>query len=55
VKEIALRLSIRNIFSEEYESNAWVYRYYYGGEHYVMDGYFPQAYINWLGSLNIKF
>lgn len=55
VKEIAFRLSVRNIFSESYESNAWVYRYYYGGDHYVMDGYFPQAYINWLGSVNIKF
>jgi len=55
VKEIAFRLTLRNVLSEEYESNAWVYRYYYGGEHYVMDGYFPQAYINWLGSVSVKF
>lgn len=55
VKEVAFRLSIRNIFSEKYESNAWIYRYYYGGEHYVMDGYFPQAPLNWLGSVSIKF
>ncbi len=55
VKEIAFRLSLRNIFSEEYETNAWAYRYYYGGQHYVLDGYFPQAYRNWLGSISIKF
>lgn len=55
VKEVAFRLTLRNVLSEEYESNAWVYRYYYGGAHYVLDGYFPQAYMNWLGSVNVKF
>jgi iron complex outermembrane receptor protein len=55
VKEVAFRLSLRNIFSAKYESNAWVYRFYSGGEHTVMDGYFPQAPLNVLGSLVVKF
>lgn len=55
VKEISFKLILKNIFSEDYESNAWVYRYYYGGQHYVLDGYFPQAYFNFLGSVAVKF
>ncbi|MBN2728651.1 MAG: TonB-dependent receptor [Bacteroidales bacterium] len=55
VQRIAFRLAILNILSEEYENNAWVYRYYYSGEHAVMDGYFPQSPINFMGSVQIDF
>lgn len=55
LKEISFRLSLRNVFSTEYETNAWVYRYYSAGQHAVMDGYFPQAPLNWLGSVMVKF
>ena len=55
IKEIGFNLFINNLFNEMYESNAWVYRYYYGGEHYVSDGYFPQAGIHFLAGLNLKF
>ena len=55
VKEIGFNLKVNNIFNEEYETNAWVYRYYYEGEHYVMDGYFPQAGINFLAGINVSF
>ena len=44
-----------NLFNIEYETNAWVYRYYYGNEQYEMDGYFPQAGINFLGGLTLSF
>lgn len=42
-KNLELKLMIFNVFDEQYESNAWVYRYVYGGSEYVSDGYFPQA------------
>jgi len=48
-------LSLNNLFNEEYESNAWVYRYYYGNQEYEMNGYFPQAKFNVMGGVNLKF
>ncbi len=53
--EINLVLKVNNLLNEKYETFAWVYRYYYGGEEYVMDGYFPQAPRNYLLSLRLKF
>lgn len=55
IKEIELSFLVNNIFNKMYESNAWVYQYYQGGEHYTDDGYFPQAGINFLGGVNLKF
>ncbi|MFP4024437.1 MAG: TonB-dependent receptor [Thiohalospira sp.] len=55
IKEIGINLMINNIFNHQYESNAWVYRYILSGEEYVMDGYFPQAGINIMGGLTLKF
>ena len=54
-KEVGLNLMINNFLNEEYESNAWVYRYIDSGQEYLMDGYFPQAGINFLFGLNLKF
>ncbi|MBK7212013.1 MAG: TonB-dependent receptor [Bacteroidales bacterium] len=45
-REIRFNLMINNLFNQKYESNAWVYRYYESGSQKVMDGYFPQAGIN---------
>lgn len=55
IKEVGFNLFINNILDERYESNAWVYRYTYGGQEYTMDGYFPQAGINFLVGINLKF
>ncbi len=55
IKEINFNLIVNNIFSEQYETNAWVYRYYTGGKFYNMDGYFPQAGINFLAGVTMKF
>ena len=54
IKEIGLNLMINNIFNQEYESKAWVYRYSTGGQEFAMDGYFPQAGINFLAGLILK-
>lgn len=55
IREIGFNLLVNNIFNHEYESNAWVYRYIFGGEEYAMDGYFPQAGINLIGGITLKF
>ena len=54
-KEITLQIAVNNLFNEKYESNAWVYKYIYYGSHNIIDGYFPQAGINFLLRLGIKF
>ncbi|MBP5662743.1 MAG: TonB-dependent receptor [Bacteroidales bacterium] len=55
VKDIELFFRINNLFNAKYESNAWVYRYYYEGAECYMDGYFPQATINFMGGVRLKF
>ena len=52
-KELKLNLLVNNIFNEEYESNAWVYSYYYEGKRNKMDGYFPQAGTNFIFSVSV--
>ena len=54
-KELNLHLAVNNILDTKYENNAWVYSYYYEGKRYFTDGYFPQAGINFLIGLDIKF
>jgi len=54
-KEMTLHLIVNNLFNAQYENNAWVYSYIYDGQRYTMDGYFPQAGINFMAGLNIKF
>jgi len=55
MKRVIARVMINNIFDEKYETNAWVYRYFYDGAEYAMDGYFPQAGINFMAGLTLKF
>ncbi|WP_439184655.1 TonB-dependent receptor [Carboxylicivirga taeanensis] len=55
IGDFNLGCKVNNLFNEEYESNAWVYRYYYAGEHDVLDGYFPQAGTNVMVRLSMKF
>lgn len=55
LKEIDFNLIVNNIFSEEYESNAWVYSFYEDGQRNLEDGYFPQAGINFLAGISLKF
>ncbi|KPL12065.1 MAG: hypothetical protein AMS26_18785 [Bacteroides sp. SM23_62] len=55
MKEIGLNLMLNNFLNEQYETNAWVYRYYTGGTEHKMDGYFPQAGIHFIAGLTVKF
>jgi iron complex outermembrane receptor protein len=54
-KEMNLHLMVKNLFNTLYENNAWVYSYVLGGQRYAMDGYSPQAGINFMAGLDIKF
>ena len=54
-KELKFKLLINNILNEQYESNAWVYSYLYGGVRNKMDGYFPQAGTNFIFSVSVGF
>ncbi len=53
-KEIGFYLNVANFLSEKYESNAWVYRYYDQDIEYKMDGFFPQAPVNFLAGIVVK-
>jgi iron complex outermembrane receptor protein len=53
-REMAFSLMMNNIFNTEYESNAWVYRYSYDSELQKMDGYFPQAGVNFMAGITVK-
>jgi iron complex outermembrane receptor protein len=55
MKSIDFFVSLNNIFAEKYESNAWVYPYYYGGEYGEYNGYFPQAEFNFMAGVSLKF
>ncbi|MDP4271518.1 MAG: TonB-dependent receptor, partial [Bacteroidota bacterium] len=55
VKELGFSILVNNIFNVKYESNAWVYSYYYDGVRYASDGYFPQAGTNVLANVTLKF
>ena len=54
-EEITLHALINNLFNEKYESNAWVYSYILGGERFKMDGYFPQAGIQFMLGVDFNF
>lgn len=55
IRQIDLMLSLNNVFNVEYESNAWVYRYYYENQEYELNGYFPQAKFNFMAGVSLKF
>lgn len=54
-KSVDLNLTVRNLFSELYESNGWVYSYSYEGRRQEMVGLFPQAPLNVLGGVTVRF
>ncbi len=55
IKQVKLELMVNNLFNAMYSSNAWVYRFYYEGKYQSIDGYFPQAGINFLFGIQLSF
>lgn len=52
---VDLNLTVRNLFSELYESNGWVYSYVSEGRRQEQVGLFPQAPLNVLGGVTVRF
>jgi iron complex outermembrane recepter protein len=60
VKKIELQFVVNNIFNNQYETDAWVYRYMSKDAnnkdtYYNEDGYFPQAGRNFLAAVILSF
>jgi len=55
MKEIALDVTVNNLFNEKYETNGWVYSAMVGGQRYMEDGYFTQAGTNAMARVTFKF
>lgn len=55
LKDISIRLLVRNITDNLYETNAWSYRYQFGNDTLVDQGFYPQAGINYLLGLSVSF
>lgn len=55
IKNIRIFAQVNNILNHKYESNAWVYSYFYEGVRNQMTGYYPQAGRNFLVGLSLSF
>ncbi len=55
LKDLELFLNVNNLFNTKYETNAAMYTGYYGGAISYDPYYFPQAGINFLGGVRVKF
>ena len=55
VRLVTLTLALNNLLNEKYETNAWIYRYVESGHYTKMDGYFPQAGLNLMGGITLRF
>jgi len=53
--ELGFSLLVANVLDTRYETNAWLYRYYSGGEEMFIDGYYPQAGRHVMLAMEIKF
>ncbi|MBO7647034.1 MAG: TonB-dependent receptor [Bacteroidales bacterium] len=56
LRDLELFFNVNNLFNTKYENNAAMYSYYYmATDKYYEASYFPQAGINFLGGLRLKF
>lgn len=53
-KGIDFNVTVRNLFSERYESNGWVYSFIEGGSRRELVGLFPQAPVNVLAGVSVR-
>ncbi len=54
-ESIEFNIVVNNVLNHEYETDAWVYRYFYENQFNNMDGYFPQAGVNVMGGIVLSF
>lgn len=54
-QELELFVQANNIFNAKYESNGWIYSYYYDNSRFADAAFYPQAGINFLGGIRLRF
>jgi iron complex outermembrane receptor protein len=55
IRQLSLHLQVSNLLNARYETNAWIYRYYLGGEELFMDGFYPQAGTHFMAGIRVQF
>ncbi len=55
IRELGFTVAVNNLFSEEYESNGYTWGYIAGGTRIAENFYYPQAGINYMLGLSLKF
>ncbi len=56
IRRVSISLLVNNLLNEEYSSNGYTWGYYYGDDQlYQQNNYYPQAGINFLTGLSVKF
>lgn len=55
LKNIGINLLINNILDVEYQSNGYTWGYLWDGSLYQQNNYYPQAGINFLAGINLRF
>lgn len=55
IRGIDVNFTVRNLFSELYESNGWVYSYVIDGQRYQDIGLYPQAPLNVMAGVSLRF
>lgn len=54
-QELELFVQANNLFNAKYESNGWIYSYYYSNSRFADAAFYPQAGINFLGGIRLRF
>lgn len=54
-RKLMVSVNVPNVLNTQYETNAWLYRYYSGGAENYMDGYYPQAGRHFMVTFNVMF
>jgi iron complex outermembrane receptor protein len=55
LKEISLTLAVNNLLNAKYAPNGYTFSYVYGGQQTTENYYYPQAGINFMGGVGLKF
>ena len=55
IESINLQFLVNNIFNNKYVNNAYGGNWYTDGQEYTWAYYFPQAGINWLTRITVRF
>jgi iron complex outermembrane receptor protein len=55
LRAVDINITVRNVFSELYESNGWVYSFFADGRRQDLVGLFPQAPLNVLAGVVLRF